>query len=383
MGYVFYYVEAHLACILLASLLLFKLINNSNREISKVYLANVIFVLILYYFAEIFWALVDGGVIPNTKTLLYISNIFTYLLLSVAAYLWFILSETLQKSEWVEKDINKMIVSIPVWISGVLCITAYRTGLVYYVDENNKLVGGKLYAILIIVPFGYMLAATLKALIRAFDKDRYADRNIYFMIGIFPFTPILLGALQALFWRVPFLCYGSFAAVLYVYITFMDNLISLDPLTQLNNKNQMYKYIMQKIKTEEPGLSLFLLLIDVDKFKNVNDSYGRVEGDRALIHVSEAIKDACQGPRNRFFISRYAGDEFIVVAEMSYRAEATWLADQIRHNVQKISDTYGTNYNMSVSVGIAQYDYNAPVSLQAFIARADSDLRRQKKMNVY
>ena len=161
----------------------------------------------------------------------------------------------------------------------------------------------------------------------------------------------------------------------------MDNLVSIDPLTQINNKNQMYKYLVQKMRNQNPGLSLFMLIIDIDRFKAINDTYGYSEGDKILVRVANAVKDACQGPRSRFFISRYGGDEFVVVAEMAYRAEASWLADQIKNNVKKIPELTGCAYDLSVSVGIAQYDYEAPISIQSFIARADSDLYKQKKLN--
>lgn len=335
----------------------------------------------LYFCAEIFWALVDSGTISSGKSLLYLSNIFTYVLISIAAYQWFLLSEAIQNGKAVENDPAKVFLSIPVWVSTILCITAYRTGLAFYVDDNGKLVNGRLYAVLIVVPFAYMAASSTKAFYRAFSKDKYAERNIYFMIGVFPVAPIILGLLQAIYWRVPFLCYGAVAAVFYIYISLLDNLISMDPLTQVNNRNQMYKYLIQKMRTEEPGLSLFVLMVDVDKLKAINDLKGHLEGDRTLTRISGAIKNACQGPRSRFFVSRYGGDEFIVVAEMAYRAEATWLADQIKSNVRRIAAEHNLTYNVSVSVGIAQYDYAEPISVQSFIARADSDLYKQKKLN--
>ncbi len=381
MDYVFYYVEAHAACSFLLSIILFKIHRDINKQLSQVYLGNLVFILILYFWAEIFWAVVDGGVIASTKSLLYLSNIFTYVLLSIASYLWFLLSEAIQNDKLDYNDPAKLIMSIPVWVSAILCVTAFRTGLVYYVDENNNLVGGKLYVLLIIVPFGYMIAASVKAFIRAFSRDKYAERNIYLMIGFFPIAPIALGALQAVYWRIPFLCYGAVAAVFYIYTSILDNLISLDPLTQINNRNQMYKYLANKMRNPDPGLSLFLLIIDADKFKSINDNYGHVEGDKALVNIAGAIKNACQGPRSRFFVSRYGGDEFVVVAEMAYRAEATWLAEQIKTNVRRVSSEKNLQYPMSVSVGIAQYDYDQPISLQAFIARADSDLYKQKKLN--
>ena len=122
------------------------------------------------------------------------------------------------------------------------------------------------------------------------------------------------------------------------------------------------------------------MIIDVDKFKSINDTYGHIEGDKALVRIATAIKNACQGPRNRFFVSRYGGDEFVVVAEVAYKAEATWLADQIRSNVRRLSGDENLQYSLSVSIGMAQYDYEQPISMQSFIARADSDLYKQKKL---
>lgn len=378
MGYLFYYCQAHIACMLLLAVILFKIARGVNKQASQMYLSNLIITLLFYFAAEIFWAVVDGGLLGDSTTLVYVSNMFTYILLSIAAYTWFVVSEVLQRDKFIEDARNRFLLVIPVVISAILCVSALWTGLVFYVDENGKLVNGRFYLLLIIVPFGYMLAASIKAFSRYFNKDRYADRGIYLMIGVFPAAPIILGILQACFWRIPFLCYGAVLAVFYVYTTTLDNLISIDPLTQTNNRNQMYKYLIQKMKSQEPGMNLFLLMVDINRLKDINESYGHAEGDRAIIRVSAAIKEACQSSRNRMFVSRYGGDEFVIVAEMAYRAEATYLADQIKNELKRATNNDSAPYDLTVNVGIAQYDYQAPVSIQAFIARADSDLYQSK-----
>ena len=379
--YVFYYVQAHIACILLLSIVFYKIVRGVNKQASQIYLGNLVVTLMLYYMAEIFWALVDGNIISSAPTMLYLSNIFTYILISVAAYYWYIISEALQRDKLIENTVLRRLLATPVLVSALLVVTAYRTGLVFYVDENGKLVNGSFYVILVIVPFAYLIASSVKSFSRFANKDRYVDRNIYFMIGVFPFAPIILGALQAIYWRVPFLCYGTVAAVYYVYLTTQDNLISIDPLTQTNNRNQLYKYLVQKMRSEEQGLSLFLIMVDIDRLRDINEAYGHAEGDRALNRVATAIKDACQGSRSRMFVSRYGADEFVVVAEMAYRAEAAWLADQIKNEVKRATNVDAAPYDIHVSVGISQYDYQAPVTIQSFIARADSDLYQNKKLN--
>ena len=379
--YVFYYVQAHIACILLLSIVFYKIVRGVNKQASQIYLGNLVVTLMLYYMAEIFWALVDGNIISSAPTMLYLSNIFTYILISVAAYYWYIISEALQRDKLIENTVLRRLLATPVLVSALLVVTAYRTGLVFYVDENGKLVNGSFYVILVIVPFAYLIASSVKSFSRFANRDRYVDRNIYFMIGVFPFAPIILGALQAIYWRVPFLCYGTVAAVYYVYLTTQDNLISIDPLTQTNNRNQLYKYLVQKMRSEEQGLSLFLIMVDIDRLRDINEAYGHAEGDRALNRVATAIKDACQGSRSRMFVSRYGADEFVVVAEMAYRAEAAWLADQIKNEVKRATNVDAAPYDIHVSIGISQYDYQAPVTIQSFIARADSDLYQNKKLN--
>ncbi len=381
LSYAFYYIQAHIVCIFLLGIILFKIIKGVNKQASQMYLSNLIIILIFYFIAEIFWALVDSRMFGSSPFILYLSNVFTYILIGVAAYYWFILSEILQRDKYIENQKFRRILGIPVVISSILCVTAFWTGLLFYIDQDGNLVNGRFYAILLIVPFAYMIAASVKAFRRYANKDRYAEREIYLMIGIFPIAPIALGILQAIFWRVPFLCYGALAAVFYVYTTIQDNLISTDPLTQTNNKNQLYKYLVQKTKNQEPGMSLFLLMVDIDRLRDINDAYGHAEGDRALIRVSNAIKEACPGLRSRMFVSRYGSDEFVIVAEMAYRAEAAWLGDQIKNNLKRISINDGAPYETTVSVGIAQYHYLAPVSLQAFLARADSDLYQNKRLN--
>jgi diguanylate cyclase (GGDEF)-like protein len=132
------------------------------------------------------------------------------------------------------------------------------------------------------------------------------------------------------------------------------------------------------MKNPSPNLSLYLMIIDIDHFKEINNTYGHIEGDKALVRVANAMKDACQAHRNRFFVSRFGGDEFIVIAETEYKGEVNWLSEKIRSNVKLYNDKAEVPYNLSVCVGIAEYDYANPVPIPSLIARADSDLYHMK-----
>ena len=79
MGYAFYYIQAHVACICFLCIIMLKIRKSINKELSLVCLGNLVVILQLYFVAEIFWSLVDGNIIESTRSMLYLSNIFTYI----------------------------------------------------------------------------------------------------------------------------------------------------------------------------------------------------------------------------------------------------------------------------------------------------------------
>lgn len=82
-----------------------------------------------------------------------------------------------------------------------------------------------------------------------------------------------------------------------------------DPLTNLQNRRSLYKYLSKKINKED--LYLTLMFIDLDNFKKLNDSCGHCYGDEALVLISNNLKSICKGA----FVARIGGDEFVVIWE--------------------------------------------------------------------
>lgn len=90
-----------------------------------------------------------------------------------------------------------------------------------------------------------------------------------------------------------------------------DSIVYLDPLTKTSNRNRMIedskKYIAESTKNNTP---IIVGLIDIDFFKECNDTYGHVAGDKVLVKVAEIIKDAVGKKGN---VYRYGGDEFLIL----------------------------------------------------------------------
>jgi diguanylate cyclase (GGDEF)-like protein len=126
----------------------------------------------------------------------------------------------------------------------------------------------------------------------------------------------------------------------------------IDKLTQVNNRQNLNRYLSNKLHTHTDDL--FLLMMDVDHFKQINDNYGHLEGDEALIRVAAALKQACTACRRHPYIARYGGDEFIIVAELSEK-EVIELCTSIREKLQALNEAAGAPYPLCLSIGYAKW----------------------------
>lgn len=159
-----------------------------------------------------------------------------------------------------------------------------------------------------------------------------------------------------------------------LYQNWLDELISVDPLTRLNNRKQLV-YHFDQWQRREDSVPLYLLLIDANKFKQINDTYGHAEGDAALVKIADALRMACHGLPHRANIARYGGDEFVVLARVDGPEVIDRLTNCIHECLEKLNQ--GSPYALTVSIGIAKAVKG--LKLESLIKEADTGLYREKK----
>jgi diguanylate cyclase (GGDEF)-like protein len=149
-----------------------------------------------------------------------------------------------------------------------------------------------------------------------------------------------------------------------------------DELTGLYNRRRFFvlteQYLKVAIRTKKRSL---LLYIDMDDLKSINDHYGHNEGDRALIDLSNILKKTF---RESDIIARIGGDEFVVLLESTAENDEiliTRLSDNIKdHHAKQIR-----NYRLSISVGVAQFDPDNPISIDDLLSKADALMYAEKR----
>ncbi|MEF9894103.1 MAG: diguanylate cyclase [Anaerorhabdus sp.] len=123
-----------------------------------------------------------------------------------------------------------------------------------------------------------------------------------------------------------------------------------DPLTGLYNKSAICSVIESCIKDNTDNVNQALLILDIDYFKNINDTYGHLTGDRVLSEVAKALKNAT---RSTDFVGRIGGDEFIIFLPEVTTADAVIKkANAIVNEIRKLRP-FTTEKHLTCSIGIS------------------------------
>lgn len=149
------------------------------------------------------------------------------------------------------------------------------------------------------------------------------------------------------------------------------SLASIDVLTGINNRRSFYDLADGIMKLgNRVGFVFSLLMIDLDFFKNINDTYGHLIGDEMLIHISKTIKNSI---RKSDLFARYGGEEFVLILPDTKLDDAYRIGENIRvkisENVMRIAEK---EIPISISIGIHQYTNEK--SITQVIDKADSAL---------
>jgi diguanylate cyclase (GGDEF)-like protein len=169
-----------------------------------------------------------------------------------------------------------------------------------------------------------------------------------------------------------FLMIMAFEQMYFRQLNKTEEMAICDSMTGLYN----HLFIVSRLD-EEIGRSLryhtplSVIILDVDHFKNINDTFGHLMGDTVLKQVSRGIKSQC---RTVDKIGRYGGDEFLIILPETSMENAAILAKRLQDRIEGL--TFDEPVKITISQGIAEYEQGE--SIRALIDRADTHLYSAK-----
>ena len=150
----------------------------------------------------------------------------------------------------------------------------------------------------------------------------------------------------------------------------LNYLATTDPMTKLYNRRYFIEMAEQFLKIMHRNKQkISVALLDIDKFKNINDTYGHQAGDKVIIHFAEALQGLV---RKSDILCRFGGEEFIILLPHTALRGAVSLSEKIREEIGKLNIPVSDKkiLNVTVSIGVSEVEYNDK-DINDAIARAD------------
>ncbi|MDC7279891.1 GGDEF domain-containing protein [Butyrivibrio fibrisolvens] len=196
------------------------------------------------------------------------------------------------------------------------------------------------------------------------------------------FLPIfaLIGALCQVFLASIDSTYAGISlGCLILFFFFQSNDVNVDYLTGVLNRRGLDIKMEEKIKTSQQSKKNFAaIMMDIDNFKTINDTYGHDEGDKAIKITADILSDLFGREAS---IGRFGGDEFCVITDNVSAIELDELILQTREKLANVRDKRKWHPDVDLSCGYAIYNYSTNMSREEFADNIDNLMYTQKQLH--
>ena len=376
--YFVFYTEASLVCVIILTMILITDRMFHTKQEKQIWFSRAISAFILYFISDACWAAMLSGMFPKIRFFAVLFNYTNYILISLMGYGLFAFIAVSGKMSFFNSIRNRRLCFIPVVVSVLFISIAYVTNPLFWINENNEL-NALYFPLMFAVPSLYLIAGFIFSVAYAFRSELREEKRRYLVIGSVPFGVMAFGMIQVVALNAPTFCFGCTIMWLWFYIQNTKALISVDDLTHLNNRGQINRYLEQIRYSEDSRV--IILMIDIDRFKGINDRYGHAEGDRALVIVSDALRQTCDQINASVFLGRYGGDEFTIIIQNPKDEDHTErVITLLRNNLAEKQQENSLPYELDVSIGYDEVT-DGNDSVYACMSRADEKLYIDKQRN--
>lgn len=374
-----YYIEANVICIIVFAILLIHNHFNLDRQEKQIKYDHALTMFMLYFAVDCFWAAIEAELLPKTRFTVAANDFLIYILMGATIYYWLDYVMAYVQVPHRNRPINRFAVIFPFLVSTVVLVLQYIFAPYTLISEARETMPG-FSVYMVVVPDIYLVAILFYTIRKAKGEENPLEKQKYIFIGVFPLVVMVGGLIETLFFpHLPIYCFTCLILMLVFYIQAIEIRVSMDPLTHLNNRGQLMRYISQKSNLHQEGRQTYVVMMDIDDFKAINDTYGHAEGDKALVTIANSLKKAVNRYGIPSFLGRYGGDEFILIAHPEIKEEIDQLIRVTREEIRQECADSGIPYLLFVSAGYDELKENQD-SVQSCIQRADEKLYQDKKI---
>lgn len=259
-------------------------------------------------------------------------------------------------------------------IISIIAVTiSTRIPFIFEIDEYSVSGRGPYYIHYFILGLLFIAYSLIRIAFALLEKERTNKHGLRFLLA-YPLIPLVVVPIQV-FNHVSIIWVASVAALLIVYFNHQNAFSVRDELTGIGNKTAFDETIRSKIKKHKPHRKLYMIVIDIDNFKGINDSLGHLMGDKAL---QEATNILCRTFERDGYVFRLYGDEFGIVIESGEDEILDRLFDRLQAETERFNAAKEFEYELHFSYGYAVMDKYDIKTADELFREADLAMYKQK-----
>lgn len=368
------YVITEMFCIFFSIGIIVKANKNVGTDLQMRHFRGMALFFIIYLMSDIFWALGQGGLVPFNTTLNKLANTVGLIAVTLLTLGWCIF--VIYRIDQNKSKNMKLLMVMHYAIAAVDCmitIASVFNGFYFYIDEKDIFQFADGYIVHIIFIFIQLFGSGIYSFAQSFSNKQVKLKKEYRLPLLFIIIPSATAILEGILPLSPIVSLGIFLPIHFAFLEIQNSEIYSDALTGLNNRRRMEIFLQDMIHgaTEEKPFRIHM--IDVNDFKQVNDKFGHIVGDRTLQLVADALHNVSD--KLHGFCARYGGDEFVLIVSDEAEVQEA-IQNEVNALRQKCADLIPT---ISVCTGCATCRSGAITAAQ-LIAQADEQLYIQKEI---
>lgn len=320
--------------------------------------------------------ILNGSVFLYARILLIIINTIYSFILGLISLYWMLYLDYSIYSDKTGLNRRKKWYRIPVAVILTISIINLFTKWIFYIDANNIFIKGQYYGIMVSLLWIMLSIPSVIAIHKAIIEPLSYRRREYIIEALYILPPLIGWILQYYLNLTPIMWMLAVASMLLNFLEIQGMQISLDALTGINNRRTFNRYIETFVGNPKQKESLYLLIIDVNDFKLINDTYGHVAGDDALVSFASILKKICG--QYHCFLARYGGDEFAVICIDTDEKQINDIIVSINSEIELINNLNEKQYKLSCSIGCSILRSFEAADINKLISDADRDMYAHK-----
>lgn len=372
---------------LITALIIFiKFLPYRNSREGKFLLACILF-FIISFISDLIFGFVDGKKTEVAKTINYIVSGIYLIAIVFASFFWLCFIsfyKNTTKASLKKSCILAISFLIPVSIYSIFVITSYFNGYIFTIEQNDLgqyyYVSNSIGLVLnFIISGAYLLiGAFYSGYIFQKTTNQYNSKQ-YINMLVFSILPLLGAVFQFILKKsfdifIPIFDLSFSIALLIFYAKYIENKLAYDELTGLPNRIIMKKVIDDLLKKKTMD-NYYMILCDFDRLKRVNDQYGHINGDQAIVDCASIINKICN--KHKCLLTRYGGDEFIIITNPLNEDNVNNVINEITYACIEFNESSIRPYSVEVSCGYSLIN-KEDIDYKDIVERADSMLYRKK-----